>query len=82
MLRQIPGFSSSAGLTAGRRIRLLKALRCEGSGKRASRALVLADGFPLNIRSGVGLLERVPHTDVTTIEVANGGARTCTDPAR
>ena len=76
MLRQVPGFSlfrrtSSRAANPTSQGTSLRGL----GGSGASRALVLADGFPVNDPFGGWVYwDRVPRADISSIEVASGGA--------
>ena len=76
MLRQVPGFSlfrRSDSRTANPTSQGVSLRGLGASG--ASRALVLADGFPLNDPFGGWVYwDRVPRAEIARIEVANGGA--------
>jgi len=76
MLRQVPGFSlfrRSGSRTANPTSQGLSLRGLGASG--ASRALVLADGFPLNDPFGGWIFwDRIPRAEISRIEVASGGA--------
>ncbi|MBS1853537.1 MAG: TonB-dependent receptor [Acidobacteria bacterium] len=76
MLRQVTGFSlfrRSGSRTANPTSQGVSLRGLGASGP--SRALVLADGFPLNDPFGGWVYwNRVPHVEIRSIEVANGGA--------
>src|SRR5581483_2104297 len=76
MLRQVPGFSllrRSGSRTANPTSQGVSLRGLGASG--ASRALVLADGFPLNDPFGGWVYwDRVPRADISRIEIASGGA--------
>lgn len=76
MLRQVPGFSlfrRSSSRTANPTTQGVSLRGLGASG--ASRALVLADGFPLNDPFGGWVYwDRVPRADIGSMEAASGGA--------
>ena len=75
-LHQVPGFSlfrRTGSRTANPTTQGVSLRGLGASG--ASRALVLADGFPLNDPFGAWVYwDRVPKADISSIEAASGGA--------
>lgn len=76
MLRQVPGFSLFRRTSSRTSNPTSQGVSLRGLGASgASRALVLADGFPLNDPFGGWVYwDRVPREQISQIEVASGGA--------
>src|SRR5437868_15413935 len=76
MLRQVPGFTLFRRTSSRTSNPTSQGVSLRGLGASgASRALVLADGFPLNDPFGGWVYwDRVPREDISHIEVASGGA--------
>ena len=76
MLRQVPGFTLFRRTTSRTANPTSQGVSLRGLGASgASRALVLADGFPLNDPFGGWVYwDRIPREDIQRIEVATGGA--------
>ena len=76
ILRQVPGFSLFRRTTSRTANPTSQGVSLRGLGASgASRALVLVDGFPLNDPFGGWVYwDRVPREEISSIEVASGGA--------
>jgi outer membrane receptor protein involved in Fe transport len=76
MLRQVPGFTLFRRTSSRTSNPTSQGVSLRGLGASgASRALVLADGFPLNDPFGGWVYwDRVPREEISHIEVASGGA--------
>ena len=76
ILRQVPGFSLFRRTTSRAANPTAQGVSCVvWAQARASRALVLSDGFPLNDPFGGWVYwNRVPRVSIASVEVASGGA--------
>ena len=76
ILRQVPGFSLFRRTDSRTANPTAQGVSLRGLGASgASRALVLADGIPLNDPFGGWVYwDRVPRTEIASIEAASGGA--------
>ncbi len=76
ILRQVPGFSLFRRTTSRTANPTSQGVSLRGLGASgASRALVLADGFPVNDAFGGWVYwDRVPRENIDHVEVASGGA--------
>lgn len=76
MLQQVPGFSLFRRISSRTANPTTQGVSLRGLGASgASRALVLADGFPLNDPFGGWIYwARVPREEISSMEAASGGA--------
>jgi len=76
MLQQVPGFSLFRRITSRTANPTTQGVSLRGLGASgASRALVLADGFPMNDPFGGWVYwARVPREEIASMEAASGGA--------